>query len=271
MQQDNRIFPRFGQDSLFNIGAALTAPVQGINRPKHREHIQLLFEAFVPASIGRTDKNGFRSCYLLQYLIRGNQLLSKGFPVIACQLNMTIGVVADQMSLLLHTQNQLRIFFCILPCNKKTGFCASLCQAVQKYFRIDRMRAVIKGKGDLFGLYCIGYAARSLYCCLFLSRFFPPLSVALPQQFQKAAIQPEKVPVELLPFHFVSLFYVPDVPWKTAFSGSFFLIYAAEALYHSERTTQQRQNLICLQKNYRILTVLVPGLSSEIPAAESCV
>ena len=75
----------------------------------------------------------------------------------------------------------------------------------------------------------------------------------------------------MLPFHFVSLFYVPDVPWKTAFSGSFFLIYAAEALYHSERTAQQRQNLICLQKNYRILTVLVPGLSSEIPAAESCV
>ena len=80
----------------------------------------------------------------------------------------------------------------------------------------------------------------------------------------------EKVPVELLPFHFVSLFYVPDVPWKTAFSGSFFLIYAAEALYHSERTAQQRQNLICLQKSCRILTVLVPGLSSEIPAAESC-
>ena len=143
MQQDNRIFPRFGQDSLFNIGAALTAPVQGIDRPQHREHIQLLFEAFVPASIGRTDKNGFRSCYLLQYLIRGDQLLSKGFPVIACQLNMTIGVVADQMSLLLHTQNQLRIFFCILPCNKKTGFCTPLCQAVQKYFRIDRMRTVI--------------------------------------------------------------------------------------------------------------------------------
>ena len=200
MQQDNRIFPRFGQDSLFNIGAALTAPVQGIDRPQYREHIQLLFEAFVPASIGRTDKNGFRSCYLLQYLIRGNQLLSKGFPVIACQLNMTIGVVADQMSLLLHTQNQPRIFFCILPCNKKTGFCASLCQAVQKYFRIDRMRAVIKGKGDLFGLYCIGYDARSLYCCLFLPVFFLPCQLPSRSSSKKQQSNQKKSQLNCCPF-----------------------------------------------------------------------
>ena len=200
MQQDNRIFPRFGQDSLFNIGAALTAPVQGIDRPQHREHIQLLFEAFVPASIGRTDKNGFRSCYLLQYLIRGNQLLSKGFPVIACQLNMTIGVVSDQMSLLLHTQNQLRIFFCILPCNKKTGFCTPLCQAVQKYFRIDRMRTVIKGKGDLFWLCCIGYAARSLYCRLFLPVFFLPCQLSSRNSSKKQQSNQKKSQLNCCPF-----------------------------------------------------------------------
>ena len=46
----------------------------------------------------------------------------EGFPVIACQLNMTIGVVADQMSLLLHTQNQLWIFFAFSPVTKKPAF-----------------------------------------------------------------------------------------------------------------------------------------------------
>ncbi len=59
-------------------------------------------------------------------------------------------MIADQMPFITHPPDDVRVQGGMLARHKKSGFHAALLQAVQKLFRIGRVRAVIEGNRYLF-------------------------------------------------------------------------------------------------------------------------
>ena len=67
---------------------------------------------------------------------------------------MIISVAADQVSLILDSLYNILISLYVLAYQKKGGVNTAFFQAVQKFWRIDRVRAVVKGQGNL-GMFLI--------------------------------------------------------------------------------------------------------------------
>ena len=81
MHQNNIAVPRllhhFGRNTVCIVGT----PVQRIDIPQNREHIQFFLKAFVPTAVRRPDKAYFLPCDFFENFIGLHQLLPKGLPV----------------------------------------------------------------------------------------------------------------------------------------------------------------------------------------------
>ena len=65
---------------------------------------------------------------------------------------MAVGMIADQVAILVDLFYNFRIGLHILPGDEKGGFRPSFLQPFQKLLRIIGVGAVVKGKGNLFGI-----------------------------------------------------------------------------------------------------------------------
>ena len=66
------------------------------------------------------------------------------------ELYVAVGVVADEMTFVVHPFDEIRMEFCVFPRDKKGRFHAALFQFIEKMGGVDRVRAVIEREGGTF-------------------------------------------------------------------------------------------------------------------------
>lgn len=195
MHQNNIAVPRllhhFGRNTVCIVGT----PVQRIDIPQNREHIQFFLKAFVPTAVRRPDKAYFLPCDFFENFIGLHQLLPKGLPVAGSELYVTIGMVPDQMSFVLFSPDNVRVILRILSRHEKVA-------TTPRSFNPSRSCSVYFGCGPsskvsaIFSVLLMSRTRR----CLFLYKFhmtsalrivpFPLTDTRFPEACQRSEFPP---------------------------------------------------------------------------------
>ncbi len=181
MQKNNIILLGFRHYLIHNFLHILRRPVQRVNTPHHRHHVQLLFQLLLPESKGRAhifhmlSRNRADDPVCLHNLFLGVLIRKLG------NLHMAVSMVPNKMPLLIETFDQLWIFLGILPNQKKCTLNSPLLKSVQQPASTVSAWTVIKGDCDTRRL---PFHRGSLMLYRFLGRPLHPrlLSIANPAQ-----------------------------------------------------------------------------------------
>lgn len=133
---------------LHHLVRVVCVPIQGIYIPEDGEHGDSAVQAFPPFSERRADVGGVLACDL-EYGIGSLCDLAAGFVFGEfVQLYMVKGMVADQMSVLMHAFDNSFIAHDVLPHEEKADLDIPFLKAVQELRCVDRVGAVVESEGE---------------------------------------------------------------------------------------------------------------------------
>ena len=132
MQENDIIFFDICHCPPDDLICILQSPVQRIHGPFYIELIEFFFHIIRKCAEGRPDDLCLPSGYLPDQSIRHCQLLMRLFPAQGREVHMMIGMVADQMPLLIHPPYDplISVFHDILSDQEKGRLDAPLLQPV---------------------------------------------------------------------------------------------------------------------------------------------
>lgn len=147
------------------------APVQRVHIPQHREHVQVLFQTLIPASVRRPDIGHILPGDSFQDLVSLHKLFPKYLFIIRSQLDMTVGMIADQMSIRLLPPDRSGQDSAFSPVTKNVA-------TTPRSFSPSSSRSVYRGLGPSSKAQCCLFrlhkSSTDRQHLLFLPQSYPP-------------------------------------------------------------------------------------------------